>query len=778
MSKQACGRLALGVAIGLLAATAWANERHVAIILDTSGSMQENDPPRYTMQLSQILSDLLEANDRLSVIRMPGSQSTCTAGSSSSLILTLDPANRDGFKRGLDGLVHYGGGTYFAAPVHTAMSVLPQGPDKQRLLLIIADAGGLGECSDPLTRELLDLRRSGAMLAAINLGGTAGAFDQNPAFHFTTAALDSQGLIEAVAKVYQRFLGAKHVQTGRVTGPITVEIAPYVQDAYLVVAADGPIHELTSDPGNPRADEVDLNYHGGGATSGLDQRTRGYRIARLRHPAAGRWTLHLPGLGDTAGWMLLQDSSLGLRLLSSSDLPRGVEVPLEVELYDQATGRRVTDTSKLPGLQVTAEVDGKTVTFRDDGAGGGTLTGTATFLEAGERTLSLHLGSELLDRTIPIQARVIEASWRMVVKTPVRAEVAKPVEIAVELQPIGSAALLRPPDRVEVLTGGPTLVLRDDGKEGDRRAGDRIYARVWTPRQIGTLHFDYAAVGGSSALPVSAPIEVLGRLAFGPPIPIRLGPAHAGSQVGGRLDLGSAQVQGTFEVRVRSSFSLARTALEIDTGAGWSPLGRRPQVLHLTEGRRDWPVRLRVGSCPEGSSAGRTFSVQVAASAADGQPLHLLVPLSVEVIPDPWLRCWWPALVTAAALLAAGVMVHGYWSPYRFPPRLGVIMSPEEDLGEGFFHPIHRERGSRSGFYRDAHIYISQDYRLLGRPRNALARLRADSKRVRIQPAGVPVWRQTATGAWEQLPAGESTARFGDLYRNDLGTLFFEIRTA
>src|SRR6185312_12434832 len=335
------------------------------------------------------------------------------------------------------------------------------------------------------------------------------------------------------------------------------------------------------------------------------------------------------------------------------------------------------------------------------------------------------------------------------------------------------------PERIDVLTGGPALALRDDGQDGDLQAGDRIYSRTWTPRQVGSLHLDYTPVGGSSAVPASASLEVTGRLAFGPPIPVRLGRAHSETEVADRLDLGSAEVRGTFDVRVSSPFTLARTALEIDTGPGWAPLDREEKILRVVEGgRRTWPVRLRVGRCPEGSSAGHTFNIAIDAISADGKALHTVVPLFVEVVSDPWLHCWWPALAATIGLLITGILIHGYCSPSRFPPRLGVMLSPEEDMGEGFFYPIRAERGSRSGFYHDAHIYISQDFHLSGKPLNAVARLRADATQVRIQPSGGAVWRRNPEGDWEQLSPGESTARFGDLYRNDPGTLFFEIRNA
>ncbi|HEX6159211.1 MAG TPA: VWA domain-containing protein, partial [Thermoanaerobaculia bacterium] len=238
----------------LTATAVHAASRNLAIIVDTSGSMQQNDQKRYTMQLSQVLADLMNAGDELSVIRMPGDFfSSCSAGPSSSLVLQLDPRDRAAFKNNLDGLIQFNTGTYFAAPIRTAISLLKRHSAPQRMLLVIADSGGLGSCESTLTRELLELKQSGVAIAAINLGSSGGAFDTNPAFDFTTSALDAQGLIEAVAMVYQRFLGAKQVQTGRVQGEIRVDIAPFVDEAFLVVAADGPISGIQQVPGNPGA---------------------------------------------------------------------------------------------------------------------------------------------------------------------------------------------------------------------------------------------------------------------------------------------------------------------------------------------------------------------------------------------------------------------------------------------------------------------------------------------------------------------------------------------
>ncbi|MDQ3281416.1 MAG: VWA domain-containing protein [Acidobacteriota bacterium] len=784
-------RAILGVTVGTLVFTVAqlrAAERHLAIIVDTSGSMEMADRQRYTVQLSQVLSDLTDDSDALSVIGMPDDLwlSLCSAGASQSLVLQLDPTNRAGFKQALDRAIQFDTGTYFAAPVRTAISLLPHDPKTRRMLLVIADSGGLGACEADLTRELQELKRDRVTIAAINIGSSSGAFDTNPAFDFTTAALDAQGLIAAVAQVYQRFLGAKQVQTGTVRGDVEVEIAPFVSEAFLVVAADGPIGALVEAGANPPKKSIDVNHRGGGSTLGLDGVLRGYRIVRIDQPAAGRWRFRAPGVAGNAGWMLLQDSSIGARLISPPNVAKGVAMPLELELFDQRTGQRIADTSKLPGLQVSAEIDGRSVAFRDHGQGGdrqardGVLTATTTFANSGEQHLDVHLQSDFLDRRVAVSTRVIDAAWQLDIQSPKRAEVDRPVTLAVALRAIGPATALDAPSHIAVLTGGPAIELRDDGKGADRQAGDRVYSASWTPRDTGRLQLAYAAQGGSTTLEATAPLEVIGRVRFGAAVPIAFGRLKSESEADGLLDLRSADVRGAFDLQISTPFRSSRSALEIDMGKGWVELDATPRTLRLEErGPRTWRVRLRAGECPAAHPAGRRFEIVLAGTGANGRPIRTNIPVTAEIVADPWLHCWWPVLALAAGCFASGVVFHGYWSPSRFPERLGVVLSPEEDINEGFFHPIRGQRGTRSGFYRDARVYICQDFRLEGKARNALARLRADRQTVRIEAApGASLWRQNGDGVWEQIPPGESNARYGDLYRNDHGTLFFQVRNA
>ncbi len=263
---------------------------------------------------------------------------------------------------------------------------------------------------------------------------------------------------------------------------------------------------------------------------------------------------------------------------------------------------------------------------------------------------------------------------------------------------------------------------------------------------------------------------------FGPPVAIELGEMSRRSEAEGRLELGGAEVEGNAEVRLSTDYQASGTVLEIDLGDGWRPIGTGAVTVRVNpEAARAFPVRVRAGRCPEGVSAAESFSILVESLGGGGQQTS--VPLSVEIAAASWLQCWWPLLALLSGALITGVLVHGFWTPFRFPPRLGVVLSPEEDMTEGFFHPIRAQRGSRSGFYRDARIFIRQDFRLAAHRRGAIARLRAHSGRVRIEPvAGAAIWRQTPDDSWDQLPPKETAASFGVIYRDDLGSIFFEIR--
>jgi hypothetical protein len=268
-----------------------------------------------------------------------------------------------------------------------------------------------------------------------------------------------------------------------------------------------------------------------------------------------------------------------------------------------------------------------------------------------------------------------------------------------------------------------------------------------------------------------------GPVTFGPPSSVQLGTVASEATGQGRLDLAGTRVEGSSLARLTTDLDADGVALEMETPEGWKALGRTPVELPLDEtGARQWSLRVRVGKCTEGVPGDVSHHLLVEAPGPDQGLAKLEVPLALQVEKSPWLRCWGPALAGAFGLVLLGVVIHGFVSPSRFGPRIGVVLSPEEDMSEGFFHAIRAQRGSGSGFYRDARIYVTRDYRLTGKAAGAAARLRAEGKQVSLQPLpGASLLRQTADGDWEPVPAEEGRMRAGVVYRDEMKTLFFEL---
>ncbi len=880
--------------LGLLASavTADAAGRRVAIVIDTSGSMEQSDKERYTLQLSKIISDLLEPEDRLTVVRMPGGES-CSAGHDTSLQQEMDFRDRLGFKRGLDQW-RYSGGTYFAQSVRTAIRALGD-PPQSRLLLILADSGGLGSCESGLTAELQALRSGGAAIAAINLGASGGAFDRNAAFTFTTGATSIEQVTRAVADVYQRFLGARNVQTGAVphdASSIRVEIPAHVRNAFLVVAAGGLMPAIDSAPNNPSAEAIELNFRGGGATTGLDRVVREYRIVRLKRPGRGAWSFVPRGLAARAGWMLVLDYAVGLRVLPTSVLVAGTPGLIEIEAYDEDTGQRIApaslpdlqvtvndragqvklndtgtngdrvardgvysgmigardqgaqpisatlrtgnidrtigltanvvsfgvglrlrsspefaagalgaleiepydeksgnrlDAAARQGLEITVDVDGRPTQLNDAGADGdrisgdGIYGGSIAFASPGARQLRARVVRAGASRDAAFAATVVDVDWVIRAATDAQVNAGSNAVIRVRVESARSsprAGAVRPGTVDAVLdSAGTRLTLQDNGIDGDAAAGDGVYSATWQPLIVGRHAVEYRSVGGTPAAIAKADVDVLGGLEFGAIAPLMFGTLHGGAEARSEIDLSQSKVFGSFDVRISTAFARSGVALEGDFGSGWQRLDGQPLQLRLEErGQRRWPVRLRVGECPHGVLPSEGVDLILEAPTASGVSRRVVVPLALVVVPDSWLHCWWPVLAALSVMLLAAVMVHGYWSPWRFAPGAHVVISDVPQMNEGFAHPIRGQSGTGVRFYRDAAVYVCVDCRLRGKAVNAVARLTAGRNRIQIRPhRSVPVWRLTVDDQWEELPAEDRSARPDVTYRGGEPPVYFTV---
>ena len=615
-------RLLTLIALVTLASPAWSPvwaqtkpQRHLAVVLDTSTSMREvkNDQPRLAIQAIKILADMLAPTDDLTVAWMPDTEE-CGLQPDNGRRLDMKAGDLTGFKQALDNRATYGGPTNFIVPLLAAKQALEQSTAAERLLIVISDAGRDACRADSVT-ALRALRAAGVHTASVSVGSKK--FLVHNEYDTPTAAQSPAELLAAIGTIYQRFLGAKAPDSGGLTPDATriaAKVAPFVAEAFLLVAAEGPVGPISADPGNPTAEGVDSDFRSG-ETRGRDQVTRGYRIVRLRRPAAGTWHFSVAGLTSAAGWYLIQDFSVGLRATTPPQVAQGAEVLLTVELIDNSTGQRIARPGLIPGLAVQALIEGTPFAFHDNGQDGdaaaddGLMTARVRFMKAGPAAFAVQLASQYMQAEQPQRTLVASAAWALEVQTPPRTFIGNTTKVAVQIKPAGAVAALQPPAQVRArLTEGATLVLRDDGRDGDQTAGDQVYARDWRPDQVATLDVTYTPEGGSPSAAAAAQLTVGGTIQFGPPGLLDLGRLTSQSVGETQLDLGFVKVRGQFEVKLSSDYRHGGSVLEIDLGRGFTELDGAALGLLIQEagpdgGHRRYPLRLRVGHCPEGIAA-------------------------------------------------------------------------------------------------------------------------------------------------------------------------------
>lgn len=116
----------------------------------------------------------------------------------------------------------------------------------------------------------------------------------------------------------------------------------------------------------------------------------------------------------------------------------------------------------------------------------------------------------------------------------------------------------------------------------------------------------------------------LGKVTFGPPMPLSFGELAAGDVASDVLDLEGTRLEGKATALVTSSFKARGLTLEIETADGWTRLGSWPVQLTIEEeGRRDWPLRLRIGICAPDVPAGASHEILIEAPGLEEPTVRL-----------------------------------------------------------------------------------------------------------------------------------------------------------
>jgi hypothetical protein len=213
----------------------------------------------------------------------------------------------------------------------------------------------------------------------------------------------------------------------------------------------------------------------------------------------------------------------------------------------------------------------------------------------------------------------------------------------VRLERIG-AATVRPPDKVRLEADGVAIELNDAGQNGDERAADGVFSGPWNPAAVGRRTLRFSAIGGAYTAGISQDVEAVGRIEFAA-APCIFGALKGRSEGHSSLDLSASRVAGWVDVEIHSSFPAEGVAIELDTGSGWQKLGSGIVSLRVeADASRTWPLRLRVGDCPAAAPASGNRQIELRTVDPHGKTRQFVVPVQIEIVPDPWLHCWWPVV--------------------------------------------------------------------------------------------------------------------------------------
>jgi hypothetical protein len=255
--------------------------------------------------------------------------------------------------------------------------------------------------------------------------------------------------------------------------------------------------------------------------------------------------------------------------------------------------------------------------------------------------------------------------------------------------------------------------------------------------------------------------------------------AGTGTTYAGDLDLTGIDATGTTGIALTSDLARFGHRLQLKLGGVWrSVTAERLHIPLAADGEKAFAMRLHSSGCAKAIGADEAFGLTLAGAGPDGQPVSRTLAVSVQVAEHGWLECLWPYAAALAGLSLLGFSLYGWWSPARFPRSMTVVLSPEPNLEEGAQVSIRSVRGSGSGFYRDARVFVCADFNVRGHAGGeAIARLRAENGRVRIKPA-LPgtLKRRDADGDWEGLADEEHAMHPGGLYCNEQETFFFSVR--
>lgn len=355
-----------------------------------------------------------------------------------------------------------------------------------------------------------------------------------------------------------------------------------------------------------------------------------------------------------------------------------------------------------------------------------------------------------------------------------------PTKLVAGLRIAGQPAPLRGHDlpRQLVITANfsdQTVILRDDGLEGDDVAGDGRFTAKVTFTEAGKIPVHLQATTGTLERSGNGMVTVWGNLIYsGGPIRLDLGTSKAGGVVCRSLPLDALQ-QGAvpFEFRLLRTLPSAHQISLLADNKKYVP-GSEPLLLGPGVAKE---ICLQTDRRALDSIADGQPWIELVVITADGEKDLAPVALFWNVHALSFWERWGSLILIVLAILLMLFIIYGYVKPYRFPRDLAITFVPEYEDLDTTPQPLAQWRGIGIGFYRNAHAFLHPDFRISGQSRGALGKLQAARDGVWIISLGSPFFREIDLAEWEEIKPLGRTVRAATVYRIGERGPFFRIST-
>ncbi len=408
----------------------------VVVIVDTSTSMKQPgmDPERTSLLVTKLLSDIVPGN--LAVVRLldlvhdkdvlprheTNEMEACEENPSNQCKV-VKPASdwiKDArtkqlgvFSRPFRGDENYkkklkrhleqriNNSLFFLAfsaaqGVFDQHSKQPKYASTPRTIIWLSDGRTEGESE--LKNVLNKIQDEGTAIEAIIFGNGDTRIAQEAGLDIRQTSNPAE-LMKAFAGAFRRIVKAPYEIDNRVSIEPRFQMKNNVEEAWIVVYGDKTLGEVELQ--KPNGSTIIADY----AADSLN--TAGaYKVAYLRNPQEGQWTVNVTAGGANVAYAVVQRSNLAPVLLEPKTTIAENKVLLVAGIQAGLDGTLINDPELIQDISLKAKFQGQTIILNDNGIQGdlkandGRYTSEVIFRGSGNIPVQLHLTSSMVERVV------------------------------------------------------------------------------------------------------------------------------------------------------------------------------------------------------------------------------------------------------------------------------------------------------------------------------------------------------------------------------------------